>query len=318
MESDFELEGKGIDAAALAEEVARRVRERRDSGVYSYEVESLLAERLPEEEGSGSLPPAAELDYSATSALSTWEVTTAYPVGTEKRFLRPLVILAKRLARKWASIAVGPIQREQSTFNRHAASALSALRREALAERAQALAEEHDLCLLAEPMTSAQEDRDVADTVRDGLGMVERLLVLGPCPRDLKKRLEEGGLRLTSVSPGSSWDEGRGEKEVRSEPLAFISQVPEESLEAVLLPELAFWLKPEKLLGLLRRSYLALSPGGRLAVAVHGFAAAGPAPGWCSPAVIEKALSIAGFKDVKTFHLTARDAPAGFVAVAGK
>ena len=115
MESDFELEGKGVDAAALAEEVARRVRERRDSGVYSDVVESLLAERLPEEEESGGLPPAAELDYSATSALSAWEVTTAYPVETEKRFLRPLVILAKRLARKWAGIAVGPIQREQSS-----------------------------------------------------------------------------------------------------------------------------------------------------------------------------------------------------------
>ena len=318
MESDFELEGNGLDAAGLSEEVARRVRERRDSGVYSEEVESLLAERLPEEEGFGRLPPAAELDYSATCALSTWEVTTAYPVETEKRFLRPLVILAKRLARKWASIAVGPMQREQSTFNRHAASALEALRREALADRARALAEEEDICLLTEALIDKGEGSDIAGAVIDGLGKPERLLVLGPCPRDLEKHLEDGGLKLTCVSPGSSWDEAPGEKDVRSGPLAFISQVPEVSLEAVLLPELAFWLKPEKLLGLMRRSYLALSPGGRLAVAVHGFAAAGPAPGWCSPAVVERALSIAGFKDIKTLQLTARDAPAGFVAAAGK
>ena len=318
MESDFELEGKGIDAAALTEEVARRVRERRDSGVYSKEVESLLAERLPEEEEFGKLPPAAELDYSATCALSTWEVTTAYPVGTEKRFLRPIVILFKRLARKWAAIAVGPIQREQSTFNRHAASALEALRRETLAERAEALAEEEDLCLLAGSMIYAEESKRIAGAVIDGLGKADRLLVLGPCPHDLEKYLEEGGSVLTIVSPGSSWDEPPGEKEVRQGPISFISQVPEGSLEAVLLPELAFWLKPEKLLGLLRRSYLVLAPGGRLAVAVHGFAATGPAPGWCSPAVVERALSIAGFTDIKTLGVAARDVPSGFVAVAGK
>jgi hypothetical protein len=318
LESDFELEGKGIDAASLAEEVARRVRERRDSGVYSDEVESLLSERLPEEEEFGKLPPAAELDYSASLALSTWEVTTAYPVETEKRFLRPLVIFLKRFARRWASIAVGPIQREQSTFNRHAASALSALRREALGEREQALAEEDDLCLLAESMISAEEDRSVADAVIEGLGKIERLLVLGPCPRDLKKRLEEGGFTLTSVSPGSSWDEVPGDRVVRQEPLSFVSQVAEGSLPAVLLPELAFWLKPEKLLGLLRRSYLVLAPGGRLAVAVHGFAAEAPAPGWCSPSVVDKALTIAGFKDIKTLGRTSREAPSGFVAVASK
>ena len=313
MEPDFELEGKGVDAGALAEEVSRRVRERRESGVYSEEVESLLAERLPEEEEFDRLPPAAELDYSATCALSTWEVTTAYPVATEKRLLYPLVILAKRLARKWASIAVGPIQREQSTFNRHAASALSALRLEALAERAQALAEEEDLCMLAGSLIDEGESSGIAGAVIDGLGKAERLLVLGPCPKGMKKGLEEGGCKLTSVSPGTSWDEAPGGEKVRQGPLSFISQVPEGSQEAVLLPELAFWLKPEKLIGLVRRSYLALAPGGRLAIAVHSFAAGAPAPGWCSAAVVERALAIAGFKDIKILT-----APKGFVAVATK
>ena len=144
------------------------------------------------------------------------------------------------------------------------------------------------------------------------------MLVLGPCPRNLKDRLGGRGFKLTSVSPGSSWDETSGASEVRQGPLSFLSQVPEGSLPAVLLPELAFWLKPEKLLDLLRRSYLVLAPGGRLAVAVHGFAAAGPAPGWCSPAVVERALSIAGFRDIKTIGVAARDVPSGFVAVAGK
>jgi hypothetical protein len=318
LESDFKLEGKSVDEAALAEEVARRVRERRDSGVYSKEVESMLAERLPEEEEFGKLPPVAELDYSATSALSTWEVTTAYPVATEKRFLRPLVILLKRLARKWAAIAVGPIHREQSTFNLHAASALSALRREALSEREQTLAEEQDLCLLAEALIGEDESEGIANAVLNGLAGTERLLVFGPCPLKLKEHLEEGGLKLTNVSPGSSWDAEQDGKEVRSGPLAFVSQVPEASLPAVLLPELSFWLKPEKLLGLIRRSYLVLAPGGRLALAVHGFAAAGPAPGWCSREVVENALSIAGFKDIKTIDLTARGAPSGFVTLAGK
>jgi hypothetical protein len=210
------------------------------------------------------------------------------------------------------------MQREQSTFNRHAASALGALRREALAERAGALAEEEDICLLTEALIDKGESSDMAGAVIDCLGNPDRLLVLGPCPRDTRKHLEDGGLRLTCVSPGSSWDHAPGEKDVRSGPLAFISQVPEGSLEAVLLPELAFWLKPERLLSLLRRSYLVLAHGGRLAVAVHHFAAAGPAPGWCSPAVVERALSIAGFKDIKTLQLAARDAPAGFIAAAGK
>ena len=53
----------------------------------------MLADRLPEEDDTRAAPPIQELDYSATRARETWEVTPAYPVATEKKLFRPLVHL---------------------------------------------------------------------------------------------------------------------------------------------------------------------------------------------------------------------------------
>src|SRR5450759_2322342 len=99
---DFNIEGESVDSSALQRELARRVEARRASGAYSPEVESLLAERLPDEEEFGKLPAIAELDYAATRAMSSWEVSAAYPIDTEKGGpLRPMVLFAKRFARLW-------------------------------------------------------------------------------------------------------------------------------------------------------------------------------------------------------------------------
>lgn len=322
MDSEFKIEGKGIDAASLEAELARRVEERRRAGIYSPEIEAKLNERLPEEDDEyGRLPPIAELDYSATRALSGWAVTAAYPVTTEKRFIRPFVLFAKRIARFWARIAVGPIQREQSAFNRHAAHAIDAVRQEALQERAMALAAEKDLCLLIDALIDDDTSRDITASCIAGLGPQSRLAVIGPCPEGLAKRLEENGYKLFHVSPGLSW-EATISGGVQSGPLSFLSQIPEESLEAILIPELAFWLRPEALISLIRRAYLVLAPGGRAAVAVHGFAAGAPAPSWCSPVVVEKALLLAGFQEISMLGGSMEDATAvpttGYVAVALK
>lgn len=320
MQSDFEVEGKGIEAASLAEELARRVKERGEAGVYSHEVESLLSERLPGEEESGTLPPIAALDYSATLAKASWEVTAAYPVSTEKRFLKPFVIFFKRLARLWARIAVGPIQREQTSFNRHAAGALDALRRQAIAERAQAIAAEEDLASLVEPLIDEDEDRDMAGVCVAAFRDVGRLLLLGPCPRALAGSLAEHGYKLLRVSAGTAWDEAAGTSDVRQGPLSFLSRVPEGSQQAMLIPELAFWLRPEALLGLARRAYLVLAGGGAVAVTVHGFAGS-PAPAWCDAEVVKQALKLAGFKDISVVGRAAGEAPgapSGYVAVARK
>lgn len=322
MEPDFKIEGKGIDTTALEQEIARRVAKRRKAGVYTHEVEAMLAERLPDEEDSSALPPVWALDYAATRALSSWEVTAAYPVETEKRFIKPMVIFAKRLARFWARIAVGPIQREQTAFNRHVATALEALRRRAVTDSAEALAYEEDLGALADSMIAPEESRSMLYTVVECIGDIPAVTVLGPCSKGLLAGLNEHGSEVHRVSAGSSSDHAPGGATTRVGPLAFLSQVSEESIEALLVCELAFWLRPEAMIDLARRSYLALAPRGLLVVALHTFAAGAPAPAWCAPGVVEKALNLAGFEDVSIKSLPpiqgAPDSPSGYVAAARK
>lgn len=314
MEPDFEIEGKNVDAAHLAEEVKRRVTERREKGAYTRDVEALLAERLPDEEYDSQLAPLALLDYAATRAASSWEVSTAYPVETEKRFLKPVVIFMKRFARLWARIAVGPVQREQSAFNRHVASALDAVRNQAIADERRALADEEDLSTLVEALIDEVESAELAGVCAGGIGDANPLVVLGPCPQALFRALADRGYKLLKVSGRSSWEEPRGIGIQGAGPLAFLGQLPEASASAMLIPEIVFWLKPETLIRLLSRSYLALSPESPIAIAVHSFAAAGgPAPAWCEPAVVERALSLTGFKDPSTSTLPGRR---GYVTVA--
>ena len=299
MGPDFNLEGNSVDASSLERELARRVAARRESGALAPEVEALLAERLPDEEDFGSLPAIAELDYAATRAMSSWQVSAAYPIDTEKsRLARPFVMFGKRLARLWARIAVGPIQVNQTAFNRDAAYALSSLRRQATSERAETLAAEKDLAELAGAMLAEGEAAATAQAVAGFLGDARRLTVVGPCAPAVLKALEEKGLAVLAVSAGSAWDESAAGLSWDAAPLSFLAQLAEASQSAMLLGELSFWLKPEALVTLARRSYLALAPRGKIAIAVAGYASAGPAPAWCSGPVVKKVLSMAGFIDI--------------------
>jgi hypothetical protein len=323
LEPEFKLESAGIDTDALERELARRVAERRASGVYTDEVEAQLAERLPDEEGAGDLPCAAALDYAATRARASWDVTTAYPVETEKPFPRPLILFAKRLARLWARVAVGPIQREQTAFNRHVAAALEALRLQSISERAEALAAEEDLAALAGSMIGGDEAAAMAASIADALGLPGSLTVLQPSPPGLVAALAERGFLPHAVSAGTAWDEAPGARVVtHTGPLTFLSQVGEESTAAMLVSELSFWLKPEALIALARRSYLALERDGRIAIAVHAFAAGSPAPAWCAAPVVARALELAGFSDITITDARSPRAgqalPSGYVAVARK
>ena len=319
MDPDFEIESKGIDTAALEREIARRVEERRKAGVYGPEVEAMLAERLPEEGYESDLSPIEALDYAATRAKASWEVGTAYPVETEKRFLRPLIIFMKRIARFWARIAVAPIQREQTAFIRHAASALEALKEQAVAERVEAMAAEEDLSPLAESMIGTEEAHAMETAVLESFGQDESITVVGPCSSNLVDALMGGGRSVYRLSAGSSWDSPPGSS-TRCGPVSFLSRVSNESLGAVLVCELAFWLKPESLIELARRSYLALSTGGSLTFAVHSCLAGSPAPAWCSGPVIARMLGLAGFERIETREIPGPQAsgPSGLVLTGRK
>jgi len=106
------------------------------------------------------------------------------------------------------------------------------------------------------------------------------------------------------ISSGSTWEEVSlpPNTAFTKRPLTFLSQLPEESQEAILICELAFWLRPEILMSLLRKTYLSLVPGGRLAIAIHSFANSHPSPQWSSEKVIEKAMSVCGFSGVEILH----------------
>lgn len=299
MSTEFEVESESMDARTLQQEISRRVAERRKSGVYSPEVEALLAERLAgERERTGTSSPLSDLDYAATRALSSWEVTTSYPVGTEKRLLGPLVLFFKRLARFWSRIAVGPIIREQASFNRHAAEAIDALRRREIEECARARVEERDLCLLAESLVAPEESEQISSACATAIGKVDSVVSLGPSQDGLLAALQELGYDVFNIScSGRELPDSCRKAEL--EPLSALEKLSEDGAEALLIAELAFWLNPESLLGLARRSYLALRTGGRIAVAVHGFASGGPTQAWCSPVAVSRALELAGFKDIE-------------------
>ena len=311
MEDEFKIEGEAIEHSVLEEEIERRVRIRREAGIYSPEIEALLAERLPQEEKEfGSLPPLAELDYATTRASSSWEVTCAYPVSTEKKVLRPFIIFIKRLARLWARIAVGPIQREQTSFNRHAAQALSSIRRMAIAERQEALAKEEDLSLLSEALVNNVESDALAQIIMSKIKKEEKIILAGPSPKSFIHSLEENGFSVLKVS--CSYDKDFPYIHTK-QPITFLVQLPEESADSIIICELSFWLKPEALISLLRNSYLVLKKGGLISLVVHHFALKEPAPAWCSPDVLKHALTIAGFKEI-----TEEKSDGGGMAVTGK
>ncbi|MDD5748223.1 MAG: hypothetical protein PHP64_04105 [Actinomycetota bacterium] len=295
MAENFRIESDEIGSNSIQEEIERRVEIKREAGIYSKEIEALLAERLPEEEQNfGALRPIAELDYAATRALESWDVTCAYPVSTEKRLLKPFVIFFKRLARFWARIAVGPIQREQSSFNRHAARALESLKNIEIEKRQQALAAEKDLAALSEALVDIHETSSFAEIITHKLQGKKNVVLAGPAPETLGKALEEKGFEVLRIS--SQTTDGSLSIETRR-PVSFISELSEGTTDAILFCELSFWLEPEKTVSLARKAYLALRNDGLLALLVHGFAKAGPAPAWCSPVVLERALEIAGFRE---------------------
>ncbi|MDD5447671.1 MAG: hypothetical protein PHO53_00660 [Actinomycetota bacterium] len=304
MASDFQVISKSVDTEKLESELARRVEERKKAGLYTHEIESALAEPLPLEDSESTLPPIADLDYAATRASVSWEVTAAYPVETQKKRARRLVIFVKRVLRLWARLSVGPMQARQMAFNRHVVTALNALVRHAKAEREKEKAQEADLALLAECMVSEEETNEFSEAIATKLGNVKHLTIVGPCNSRLADKLKNQGYSISVVSSGSTWEEvGLPPNAMLTKrPFTFLSQLPEESQEAILVCELAFWLKPETLIGLLRKTYLSLVPGGLLAIAVHSFANTNPSPQWSSAKVIEKAMSVCGFSGVEILH----------------
>ncbi|MBN1288256.1 MAG: hypothetical protein JXA49_01280 [Actinobacteria bacterium] len=317
---DFELKNKDIDTEAIEREIEKRIKEREAAGIYNHEVESLVADRLPDEDSSAGLSALAALDYSSTRAMASWEVTTAYPVATEKKIIAPLIVFVKRIARLWARIAVGPIQREQTAFNRHAANALDAIKKEAVLRRARELAHEEDISELAGVLIDDGMNSWTADTIKAELVTVKSLTVLYPCPGVIPGKLKQKGFAVYKVSRGSTWEEKEEVVPGTTEnPETFLCQAPEESLDSILISELSFMENPGMLVNLLRNSYLALRKGGTVMVAVHGLSPVGTLP-WSAAPVIEKALGIAGFKNIRIRQGTSNTATGAtnYIAFAGK
>jgi hypothetical protein len=155
--------------------------------------------------------------------------------------------------------------------------------------------------------------------VTESLAGASAVTVVGPCPGGLLESLGAAGLKTYTVSAGSAWDASAAVS-TRSGPLSFLAQVSEDSLESVLVCELAFWLSPASLVGLARRSYLTLAAGGKLLLTVHAFAAGSPAPAWCSPPVLERALELAGFQRIAVSELDSGESQGspGFIVAGHK
>ncbi len=270
-------------------------------------------------EAPGSPSSLETLHYSTEQALSSWEVTPAYPIATQKKLLAPVVVFLKRIFRFWARIAVGPIIRKQSIFNRHVASALSAIRKEALARRAQEKADEEDLCSLSESMTDPDESVFLYEHCVSSFKGSATIFILGACPRSLAERLQAEGIGTVRVSACDSWNiDGPKYKKFEEAPTVFLERISENTIESILVTELSFWLRPERLLRVLRGSYLALKPGGSIAILVRSFASGSPLSPWCSKGVVCSALENVGFTNVKVTSAENEGKAKGFVASAQK
>ncbi len=310
----FIFEGSGIDPEWLATEIQKRVEERRLSGLFTHQVESKLETPLIPDQETQRLSPIEQLHFSTERALSNWEVTPAYPIATQKKLLAPVIIFLKRILRLWARIAVGPIIRRQSIFNRDVSSALDAVRKEALARKARERADEEDLCYLAECMTDPWETAQFSEECARLLKGSNVIFILGPSPRSLVETLEREGANVVRVFSSDAWNIGGAEyKKLREAPAMFLERISENSLEALVIPELAFWLRPEKLMRIIRMSYLALKYGGRIAIFVRSFANGSFCP-WCSPDVMVRALEKAGFSKVEIKSFNYEKANKGFIA----
>lgn len=317
-ERRFTLEGSGIDPEWLAAEIQKRVQERRSSGLFNNQVESMLEMPLVPDKGMERLSPIEKLHFSTDRALSSWEVTPAYPVATQKRLFAPVIIFLKRILRFWSRVAVGPIIRRQSIFNMYVSNALDAIRKEALTRRAQEKADDEDLCFLAESMTDPDEAEKFVEECVGWLKESKVAFILGPCPRSLVGKLESEGTSVIKISSCDSWNiEGAKYSQLREAPTIFLERISENSLEALVVPELAFWLRPERLMRIIRMSYLALRHGGRIVVFVRSFATGSLSP-WCSPDVMIRALEMAGFSNLQVKPLNREKANTGFVVCGQK
>ena len=246
-QQNFSVESDSLDTKMIQSLIEERARERREKGLFTPELQAQMKKRLPEEGEDISLgSPLAELDFASAQAERTWQVSTAYEIATEKKFARPLILFIKRLGRLWARLSVGPIQRNQTIFNRYVTRALGSLREEAIRTSAELRAREHDLCMIAEALSSPIESEALAKACVNKLGGLERVFVVGPAPPQLTCNIREQVDSLTIVNISTPWDgpvtSGRAQV-----PSAFLEELEDESSPAIMIPEICFWLRPDKL-----------------------------------------------------------------------
>jgi len=132
----LQIPGEDNDLRSILAEIERRVEERRKEGVYrDLEIQDLERERLGEETKPIDLDPVHELFTDPLHELSFLlqftrqysDINTYYPIGARPGPLRPFIVLAKRIIRRFMTPYMEVVFAKQRAFNEKLVQSLEAI-----------------------------------------------------------------------------------------------------------------------------------------------------------------------------------------------
>ncbi|OFW58607.1 MAG: hypothetical protein A2W01_02645 [Candidatus Solincola sediminis] len=119
---NLSVQVEGIDTAAIMKEIETRVEERRRQGVYK----DLDLLDLEEQRGEAevSLDPLHELIFLNQLARQYADVTSHYPIGSQRSFLGPFIMLFKKIIRRFMTPYMDALFAKQREFNAQCLSSM--------------------------------------------------------------------------------------------------------------------------------------------------------------------------------------------------
>ncbi len=135
-EEILQMPDADVDLATVLAEIEKRVEERRAQGLYrDLEIQDLERERLGEETKPIDLDPIHdlftdplhELTFLLQFARQYSEVNTYYPIGARPGPLKPLIILVKRIIRRFMTPYMEVVFAKQRAFNEKLVQSLEAI-----------------------------------------------------------------------------------------------------------------------------------------------------------------------------------------------
>lgn len=119
----IEIADEEIDVEDIMRQVRENIRKRRESGMYTQEMEALINEPLQSFAGSEQAGFQADLDY----ITSNWSVQADYVISSHRKILGRPLIVGRQLIHEEVKRYVDLIVEKQNEFNTHVAQSIMGL-----------------------------------------------------------------------------------------------------------------------------------------------------------------------------------------------